>query len=468
MFSGLTAASCMSLWLNQRDLIENHHRSMLSRTQEFDRCTGLTDKRHSLETSTAESSLQEGAQPISPSDSVLKTCLNRYSAHKNILWIEKNDGRLLRADSKYQPATTSQIIHNGTLLNPARSLHKTSIVKVKGLDYIVHLHHRYSNGDILWTSEEITESTSKEGSYLTGIILIWGSSLLLMVFAVAYVVKRIVSPLDQLNDQLRLMSADSLKTSRVHLDRAPQEIEELALAYNNLLSRLSDAWSLQRQFVSGVSHELRNPLMIISGYLKRIIRKGSNLTIDQRKQLQVVEHESERINRMITDLLDLSREDSGRLHIEVKMVELQSLLNEVINFAQPTTPNPITILTPDRISGGKPIHAKANHDRLKQVLLNLIENAQKYSTPGSPITLELKQLDNTALIEVNDEGLGIPEVDRPHVFERFYRGNNVASQVGSGLGLSVVQLLVEAMGGSISLESKPGPGSCFRIRLSLC
>lgn len=466
MFVGLTTASSLSLWLNQRRAKELHHAQMIDRAKEFDRCAGMAGNPHTVASTATDPHSQPAPKLHNPPTSLLQNCLNLHGGVGHLLWIDQGAGGVLTPDLA-EKTLTDQIIRAGMLLNPAKTLHQTDLVTVDRRDFLTHLHHSYPNGMRLWTSEETTLDTLIEGRYLTWLILIWGSALLVMVLTVALLVRRIVSPLNELNTQLELMTAESLKSGRVKLEGAPQEIGQLTDAYNKLLDRLSDSWSQQRQFVSGVSHELRNPLMIVSGYLKRVLRRGSNLTEAQREQLQTAEEEAQRINRLIDDLLDLSRNDSGRLSIQREPVELQPLLEQVIDMLQTSSERPITLATPHPI-GPDALRIEVNPDRFKQVLLNLIENAEKYSSAGSPILVELSQLDDAALIEVLDQGIGIPAADLPHVFDRFYRGSNISPAVGSGLGLSVVRLLVEAMGGSISVSSEPGQGSCFRMRFSLC
>lgn len=466
MFVGLTAASGMSLWLNQRRAMELHHAQMMDRTKEFERCAGIAGNSHTVASTATDPHSQPAPKLNSPPTSLLQNCLNLYGAAGHLLWIDQGAAGVLAPDPA-DKTFTDQIIRAGMLLNPAHSTHQTDVVTLDGRDFLTHLHRSYPNGLRLWTSEEITLDTSIEGRYLTWLILIWGSSLMVMVLTVTLVVRRIVSPLNELNAQLQLMTAESLKSGRVKLEAAPQEIGQLVDAYNNLLDRLSDSWSQQRQFVSGVSHELRNPLMIVSGYLKRVLRRGTNLTEAQREQLQTAEEEAQRINRLIGDLLDLSRSDSGRLTIQGEPVELQPLVEQVIDMLQTSSERPIILATSQPI-GPDALRIEVNPDRFRQVLLNLIENAEKYSPAGSPISVQLSQLDDAALIEVRDQGIGIPTADLPHVFDRFYRGSNVSPAVGSGLGLSVVRLLVEAMGGSISVSSEPGQGSCFRMLFSLC
>jgi len=227
------------------------------------------------------------------------------------------------------------------------------------------------------------------------------------------------------------------------------------------LQRLSLSWSHQRQFVSAVSHELRTPLTIVGGYIKRTLRTADTLEASQRKGLQTAEQETLRMRHLLDDLLDLSRGDSGRLSVSQQPVALLPLLEQVQELAQSTQQRSIALQLPD--SAG--LIANADPDRLQQVLLNLIENACKYSGPQAPVELALLPSPDELTIEVRDQGIGVPTEDQERIFERFQRATNAPAGEGSGLGLSVVRLLVEGMGGQVSLRSQLGRGSVFSLHL---
>ena len=168
------------------------------------------------------------------------------------------------------------------------------------------------------------------------------------------------------------------------------------------------------------------------------------------------------MQQLLNDLLDLSRSDSGRLQVKQEPVDLRPLLEEVVRAQGAALTRELTLELP-----AEDISTTALGDaaRLRQVLLNLIENAHKYSPPEQPIQLRLHSGLNALVLEVEDRGIGIPLQDQAYVFDRFHRGANTTGQSGSGVGLSVVKLLLEAMGGSIKVKSEPGMGSCFRIQL---
>ena len=239
---------------------------------------------------------------------------------------------------------------------------------------------------------------------------------------------------------------------------------QLSRTYNELLERLAQSWSQQRQFVSAVSHELRTPLTIVQGCLHRTIKRGDNLSPNQVKGLQTAEEESIRMRRLLDDLLDLSRGDSGRLAIAKEPVRLSDQLEQVAVLARNTLSRPLLLELPEDPTARDAV-AQADPARLRQVLLDLIENAAKYSPEDATIRLVLRQRDGASLIDVIDQGIGIPEAEKNKVFERFQRGSNAPEKTGSGLGLSVVKLLVEGMDGSIEVHSRLGEGSCFTVVL---
>ena len=240
---------------------------------------------------------------------------------------------------------------------------------------------------------------------------------------------------------------------------------QLGQTYNALLERLADSWSQQRQFVSAVSHELRTPLTIIQGYVRRTIRRSNNLSEGQIKGLETAEEETIRMRRLLDDLLDLSRSDSGQLTFSQEAVSVVDQLEQVAELAQTTLKRPLHLELPDN-PDQRTIEIQADAARLRQVLLDLIENADKYSPAQRPIQLTLEFTTVAAFISVKDEGIGIPEAELKTVFERFRRASNAPEKTGSGLGLSVVKLLVEGMGGTISVESRLGEGSTFIVQLN--
>ena len=280
-----------------------------------------------------------------------------------------------------------------------------------------------------------------------------------MTFAIAYYINYLIKPLKRISQLTEKVSADRLSEAHIHLENAPSEVKELAETFDEMLVRLSEAWEHQRQLLSNVSHELRTPLTIISGYLQSTLRRGQNLTEIQREALSTASSEADRTVQLLQDLLDLARADSGRMHFKVEPVILNDLVKELVGMTKQYSERQIQIELPDEL-----VRVKADVNRLKQVLLNLIDNAVKYSDRGKPVTIKIEQEQHQTIIHVSDRGMGIPLQQQGRIFERFYRIDEARNRSGgTGLGLSIVKTLIEGMGGSISVRSQLGEGSTFTI-----
>ena len=441
VFVGFTGASIAGLWIGQRNLIDSTRRDLNQSAQAIQTC------------------LQEaGDQP-----QLLRQELLLHSNLRRQLWIEEANGNLLLPQSDHLPIK-ERSIRLAMNANPERVVGQLQRVELKDRTYLSELVQRFPSGAMLWVSQEVSENQRALSNYLSLMILIWGSCLAITLLTVTWLVRRIVQPLAALSAATDAVTADTLDSAQLALNEGPMEVMQLERNYNALLQRLSDAFTQQRQFVSAVSHELRTPLTIVQGYVQRTIRRGDNLTEGQVKGLRTAEEESIRMRRLLDDLLDLSRSDFGHLEIRTVPVDLTDQLEQVADLARSTLQRPLELRLPEELEQ-RSVQVQADPARLRQVLLDLIENADKYSPPERPIRLELHSTGSGGRIAVIDQGIGIPEEEQETVFERFKRGSNAAEKTGSGLGLSVVKLLVKGMGGTIELQSRLGDGSCFTVTL---
>ncbi|MEO1132634.1 MAG: HAMP domain-containing sensor histidine kinase [Cyanobacteria bacterium J06639_1] len=287
-----------------------------------------------------------------------------------------------------------------------------------------------------------------------------------------WLIRRSLRPLTRLSQITERISAEQLQVARVSLDDPPTEVEQLVGAYNHMLDRLSLSWEQKRQLISNISHELRTPLSIVQGYLESTLRRGQNLSDLQQESLSTALDETQRTVRLLCDLIDLARAESGAFHMKCEPVSLEAVARDTVTIASQIVPNPMSVrvVPPNNpLRGGKPdeIYCLADRDRLKQVLLNLLTNAGRYSKPDSPVEIWLEGNDRYARVSVRDRGIGIPPEHQQHIFERFFRVDEARSRNsgGTGLGLAIVAVLVEQMQGSISVESEPGTGSTFAVSL---
>lgn len=290
--------------------------------------------------------------------------------------------------------------------------------------------------------------------------------------ATSLYINRALRPIRKMNRLAGNISAQNLADTRLEFDRAPTEVQQLAQTCNMMIERLSAAWDQQRRFVSDVSHELRTPLTLVHGYLQSTLRRSRNLTEPQKEGLEIAASEADRTIKLLQDLLDLARADGGHIRFHIEKEPLHEVVQEVLDMNQYVDDSPSEGSGPHETSQRiqsklAPVVALADRSRLKQVLVNLMDNAMKYSENDQPIQVTLQQIGQMAYIEVRDRGRGIPLTDLTKIFDPFYRVDEDRSRAtgGTGLGLSIVKTLVEGMDGTLKVQSKLGEGSVFTVAL---
>lgn len=450
---GFTGATTTGLWLSNRNQIRNGEAELQANADHLN--NNLVAHQH----------LGQGhsARDWSPTiEEEVRQELRDHSSVRTTLWIELADGRLVLPT--VGPIAIPQKMMRATM-QAHKQDPKTRLISVEDEDYLTLLGRSYPTGERLWSSAKAIDAGRIQNEFLGWMILIGVGSMLLSLITITVLVRRIVRPLLHLSERSAALTADTLNQDPIpEMTAAPKEVRQLARAYSDLMERLALSWNDQRRFVSAVSHELRTPLTIVQGYLHRTIKRSKGLSDDERRGLKTAEEESIRMRMLLDDLLDLSRGDSGQLQLNQEVVDLGPLVEKVAVLSQSN-------LTDRRLEvlNNIPIHenseALADPGRLQQVLLDLIDNAAKYSAEGSLISLLLRSHPDGIAIDVKDEGIGIPESDLPHIFKRFHRAKNSSGSSGTGLGLSVVALLMSAMGGHVCVQSKEGEGSCFSVIL---
>ena len=295
-------------------------------------------------------------------------------------------------------------------------------------------------------------------SFLVGAIL----GAVVVGLAASRLVVLVLSPLDRLVHATRRVAGGDLRV-RVSNDMATNEVGELAHAFDAMVERLEEVFEAQRRFVADASHELRSPLPAVSGMLEMLeIGADEGDPARRTKVLQALTKEVERMGRLLNGLLALSRSERG----EVRSQPVQ--LDQVVADLRPT----IEVLARDhrlRLDVGKVPRVRGDADQLAQVVVNLVENAAKHTTPGGQITVSVEAMNgpDRVVLGVSDTGAGIPPEVLPHLFEPFYRADASRTRAtgGSGLGLAIVHGIVKAHGGEIKVTSRVGQGSTFVVEL---
>jgi heavy metal sensor kinase len=277
-------------------------------------------------------------------------------------------------------------------------------------------------------------------------------------------VRRALDPVERIARKAEEITQHSL-SERLPVVQSGDEIERLSVSLNHMISRLEDAIRGSKQFVADASHELRTPLTVTRGELEALAQ-DAQLRPETRETLGSVLEEVERLGEIVESLFALSRLDAGEAHSEWLRFDLAELAA--------TTAEQMSLLATDKnvsvVCDSSPgVTVAGDRARLKQVIVNLLDNAIKYTPAGGQVRLSVRREEGFAVLEVADDGIGIPAEALPHVFKRFYRVDVSRSreQGGAGLGLAIVKSICAAHGAEVEVFSAPGQGSRFRVRQPL-
>lgn len=277
------------------------------------------------------------------------------------------------------------------------------------------------------------------------------------------VASRALRPCAQMLDTARAIASSRDLSRRIDMPPSRDELGRLAETLNRMLDSLETTHRSQQRFISDASHELRAPLTAIQANLE-LLRRHTTMAMSEREEALVeAERETHRLSRLVADLLVLARADAG-IGLMHKTVELDTVLLDVFRTARQLARGQVLTLEPF-----EPVTVAGDEDRLKQLVLILLDNALKYTPADGCVTLGVRREGSDAEIVIRDTGVGIAPADLPHVFERFFRTDPAHSRDpgGTGLGLPIARWIVEQHAGDIALTSRPGSGTTATVRLPL-
>lgn len=274
------------------------------------------------------------------------------------------------------------------------------------------------------------------------------------------VARRLSRPLAAMQATAAAIAAGDL-SARVGTVEADRELHALARALDTMAAELERSRATSRDFLMSVSHDLRTPLTSIRGYAEALADDTAADATARRRAAAVIESEARRLERLVSDLLDLARLDARQFSLDVRPVDAGSVVRDAAGAFAPTADEMGIAL---RVRAPRRIDAPADPERLGQVVANLVENALKYA--AGAVEVRVRAADGSVLVEVSDDGPGINPDDLPRVFERLYTSRRVAGrQVGTGLGLAIVHELMTAMGGTVAVDAPPHGGARFTVTL---
>jgi heavy metal sensor kinase len=293
------------------------------------------------------------------------------------------------------------------------------------------------------------------------------AALLLGSYGGLLLANQALRPVDRLTCAAREIGAGDL-SQRVPLPAKMDELGRLAATFNHMIARLQAAFERQRQFTADASHELRTPLAVMRGDIEIALRR-ERTPEEYRRVLTSSLEEIIRLSRLVEDLLTLARADVGQAALRCEPMSLDRLCQQVVDYITPLAQQRGQALE-YHPPAATPVMIKGDAQRLKQLLLNLLDNAIKYTNPGGKVSLSLRAEGKEAVMSVSDTGRGIPPEDLPHIFERFFRHSRRTSDKGAtgfGLGLAIVKWIADSHGGKIEAASQVGQGTTFTVSLPL-
>jgi signal transduction histidine kinase len=273
-------------------------------------------------------------------------------------------------------------------------------------------------------------------------------------------------PLKGMVDELEAITDGRSLHRRVAVPVSAEELARLAATMNRMLSRLETSFASLRRFTADASHELKTPLMVLRSGVERAMTNPGTPT-EALASLEEVLEEIHRMSEMVENLLTLARADEGGARLAVETCDLRELASEASETAGILGEAPgIAVRTE---LPGAPVEIAVDRSRIRQLLLNLVTNAIKYTPSGGKVSIGLVDQGDTVALIVGDNGIGIPAADLPHIFDRFYRADPARSRTGerpgAGLGLAITKWIAEAHGGTITVQSRPGRGTAFTVTL---
>lgn len=277
--------------------------------------------------------------------------------------------------------------------------------------------------------------------------------------------RRALLPVDEITEATRKISHKNI-SSRLTVPPSRDELQRLSETLNKMLERLESAFKRMTQFTADASHELRTPVALMRTAAELALRKPRQ-DAEYREALSQILRELERTSVLLEKLMLLARADSGAEAVQSARVNLALQLREACRQGQ-TLAQAKQVRFLEQFSKSDTF-VEGDAHALERLFLILLDNAVKYTPPGGQVAASLTHSDGSAVIEIRDSGIGIGQEDLPHIFERFYRADKARSREmgGAGLGLSIGQWIAQAHGGSIEVESVPGQGSVFRVRLPI-
>ena len=329
-------------------------------------------------------------------------------------------------------------------------MYTTAVMENKRLSYIVQVASPLSQQHAVFRNLSLS------------LLILLPLTVILTGLSGVFLVQLTLRPVDQMIETIHQITAENLKL-RLTIPGSNDEIESLAKTFNQMIARLDEAFTTQRQFMEDISHELKTPLSVLKGELEvtlKRIRSAQEYETTLHSSLEEVNH----LVGMVENLLTLARFDAKTTTLQAVSLDLNLLIKDTVEAIQVLAVQKNITL---QFNSAHTVDILADKHQLKRLILNILDNAIKYTPPGGKISIDLRQQKDSTDIDIIDSGIGIPEKELPFIFDRFYRVDKSRSSIGFGLGLSIAQSIAMAHGGKIYAKANSPRGTIFTISLPI-
>lgn len=303
--------------------------------------------------------------------------------------------------------------------------------------------------------------------FRTAVLTLSGLGLAVITLASALEMSRMakhhLSPIHVMTAQVKDISSNNLNV-RLNVSGIRDELKDLAMTFNHMMAEIEGNYDREKQFVSDASHELRTPIAVVKGYANLLIRWGKDDPDVLDESLNAIAAEADNMQRLVEDLLFIARHEQNKMKVELEPILLSELIKEVAKESELIDQNHYyTVFVEPQV------YISGSLEHFKQAVRIMIDNSIKYTPPGGDISLSLKATDQTAILVIKDNGIGISETDLPHVFDRFYRADKSRTRLsesasqGTGLGLSIAKVILDRHDAKVYIESVLNGGTEISI-----
>jgi signal transduction histidine kinase len=405
---------------------------------------------------------------------IIENTLNEFSSVRVLVWLSRPSQAPILPSS----LATADFTQNKQLLKiaglNASGAQKPRLITFAGETYFTCSMPLSGGQGVLRFLEDVGVSPVSRQNNLFLIFGMWVALVLVSALIVRALVRIAISPLNRLRravDSLELDAHGDVPVLPLSVEGQPAEIQPIIISYNELISRLRKAWSQQYFFLRAMSHELITPMTLISASAKRVSGKLDHCPEEISRDLALLVDESRSASHLVHDLFELSLGEAGRLQLSSDNFSVAELLAEIVSDISAVSWGSRVAVSPQSQDfAGKDFMVHGDRSMLRRCIINLLENAVKYSPEHSRVDVSIRALPNQLGILIQDHGPGVPLSEREKIFDPFYRISREASSgeaTGSGIGLAFVRVMINQMGGAVKVVDGASPGACFQLTMPL-